>query len=140
MAGPIRIAANSFRQAAIERLKDAQCLHNNQRFEGAIYLCGYVLECFLKFVICETRKQQGMDSGEAKRLGHNLIELLATSQLRNALAQNQDLWVAFQGINNRWSPELRYSGRTTDRRTSEVFLRDAKDLRNWLSQQTRLRP
>ena len=25
---------------------------------SAVYLCGYVLECFLKFVICKVRKQK----------------------------------------------------------------------------------
>ena len=80
-AGQIRIPANRFRQAAEERWKDARCLHGNGRYEGAIYLCGYVLECFLKFAVCETRRHKSMGLGEAKQLGHNLFELLDASQL-----------------------------------------------------------
>jgi len=134
----IRVPANRFRQAADERWKDAGCLHANGRFEGAVYLCGYVLECFLKFVICETRKRKVMNLSEAKQLGHNLVELLDASGLTGALRQNRDLWTAFAGMNGRWSPELRYSSRSIDQRASSDFLQDTKDLRNWLL--TQLRP
>ena len=129
--------ADRFRQAAEERWKDALCLHRNKRFEGAIYLCGYVLECFLKFAICKVRKRKHMDLSEAKRLGHNLFELLDVSGSRNALVNNRDLHLAFIGINNQWAPEMRYSGRALDKKASENFLRDTKDLRNWLQMQLR---
>ena len=132
------IPANRFWHAAEERWKDAQCLHGNGRFEGAVYLCGYVLECFLKFVICKVRKQKSMDLSEAKQLGHDLVELLAVSRLENTLVKNRDLYLAFTGINNQWAPEMRYSGKAPDKRTSEDFLRDTKDLRNWL--QIQLKP
>lgn len=133
-----RVSANRFRQAAEERWKDARCLHGNGRYEGAIYLCGYVLECFLKFAICETRKHKSMGLGEARQFGHNLFELLDASRLRAALVRKRDLHLAFAGITERWAPEMRYSGQGTDRRSSEIFLRDTRELRNWL--QTQLRP
>lgn len=136
--GPNRVPAKRFRQAADERWKDARCLHDNRRFEGAIYLCGYVLECFLKFVLCELTNRHSMDLEEAKRRGHNLIELMDACGLGAALERNSDLRVAFARINNRWAPEMRYSGTACDERSSASFLRDTKDLRNWL--QTRLRP
>ena len=103
-----------------------------------MYLCGYVLECFLKFVICEARKQKRLEMNEAKSLGHNLIELLHAARFDGPLQGNRDLWIAFMRINNRWAPEMRYSGKRTDGKTSEIFLKDTRDLRNWL--QTRLRP
>ena len=133
-----RIPAKRFRQAADERWKDARCLHDNKRFEGAIYLCGYVLECFLKFVLCELKSIRSIGLAEAKQLGHNLIELLDASGLGAALEQNRDLQVAFVRSNNRWAPEMRYSGRAADERSSAIFLRDTRDLRNWL--QTQLKP
>ena len=138
-----RSARFGFRRTAFGKLptnagKDARCLHASGRFEGAVYLCGYVLECFLKFVICETRSKKTMDLSEAKQLGHNLVELLDASNLGAALVRNRDLHVAFTGINDRWAPEMRYSGKPTDRRSSEIFLQDTRDLRNWL--QTQLRP
>ena len=130
--------AGIFRAAADERWKDARCLHQAGRFDGAIYLCGYVLECFLKFVLCERRNQRGLELAEAKQLGHNLVELLERTGLRGQLFQNRDLWRAFETINSQWSPELRYRARKSTSKSSEIFLRDTRDLRNWL--ETRLRP
>lgn len=137
-AGRTRIPANRFRQAAEERWKDARCLHANGRFEGAIYLCGYVLECFLKFAICETRKHKSMDVAEAKLLGHNLFELLDVLRFSSPLVEKRDLRLAFDRINSRWAPEMRYAGQSANERSSEIFLRDTRELRNWL--QTQLRP
>jgi hypothetical protein len=135
---PERVPAKRFRQAADERWKDARCLHDNQRFEGAIYLCGYVLECFLKFARCELTNRHSMELREARRWSHNLVELLEACGLGAALERNRDLQVAFARINDRWSPQMRYSGQASDETTCASFLRDTKDLRNWL--QTQLRP
>ncbi len=134
--GQNRNAANRFRQAADERWKDARCLHDNKRFAGAIYLCGYVLECFLKFVLCKLRKNHEIGLDEAKRLGHDLNQLLDACGLGAALQQNADMWVAFIRINS-WTPEMRYSGKASDERSSEIFLQDTKDLRSWLQKQLR---
>jgi len=136
--GDIRVPANRFRQAADERWKDARCLRDGNRFEGAIYPCGYVLECFLKFALCELTNRRSIELTEAKRWSHNLLELLEACGLGAALAGNPDLRVAFARINNRWSPEMRYSGKVSDEGTCTSFLQDTKDLRNWL--QTQLRP
>ena len=133
-----QIAASRFRQAADERWKDARCLHENKRYAGAIYLCGYVLECFLKFSVCDLRNHERMDLGEAKRLGHNLVELLDACGLGAAVARNRDLRAAFGRINNLWAPEMRYSGRVSDETSSRSFLKDTRDLRSWL--ETQLRP
>lgn len=131
------VRASSFREASEERWKDANCLHEAGRFDGAIYLCGYVLECFLKFALCERKGQAALEIEEAKRLGHNLFKLLHATRLSVQLSANEDLWVAFQRMNKEWSPEIRYRGRIRTRKDSRSFLDDTKDLRNWL--QTRLR-
>lgn len=116
---------------------DAQCLHAAARFDGAIYLCGYVLECFLKFVICEQRSQRSVELREVK--GHNLVELLDRSHLAVSLRQEHiDLFLAFQRVNAEWSVEMRYGAGRKSKAVSAQFLRDTKDLRNWL--QARLRP
>ena len=101
-------------------------------------MCGYVLECFLKFAICESRKHKGMELVEAKQLGHNLFELLDATRLRGPLVQKRDLRLAFDRISGRWVPEMRYAAKPADQRASEIFLRDTRELRNWL--QTQLRP
>ena len=134
---PSVVVASRFREASDERWEDAQCLHRAERFDGAIYLCGYVLECFLKYVLCERRKQPGLELKEAQKFGHKLSQLMDATELGNLLSENKDLWLAFQSMNNQWSVEIRYWGKKSARGASETFLRDTQDLRNWL--QTRLR-
>jgi|SRR5579863_451904 len=135
--GRRQVKAFRFRDAAEERWRDAQCLHAAARFDGAIYLCGYVLECFLKFVICGRRRQRSIELQEVK--SHNLVELLGRSHLAVRLRQEQmELFLAFQRVNAEWSVELRYEAKRKSKAASAQFLRDTKDLRNWL--QARLRP
>lgn len=129
--------ATVFRAASIERWKDALCLHKAGRFQGAIYLCGYALECELKFCVCAAQRKARLEESEAKRLGHGLAELLDAAGIRNRLYANDDLRVAFHNINSRWSTEIRYSGRASDEKTSASFLRDTQDLREWLQKQLR---
>ena len=47
---------------ARERLIDAETLLNAQRFDGAVYLCGYSLEIALKHKICQTLNWNGFPS------------------------------------------------------------------------------
>ena len=48
------ITINDLRAIAKARLEDATALFNNQRFDGAKYLCGYAAELTLKARICAT--------------------------------------------------------------------------------------
>lgn len=131
------IKATVFRAASIERWKDAECLHAAGRFQGAIYLCGYALECLLKFRICLARGVPHLEEREAKRLGHELPELLDAAGLGGLLSRNSDLLVAFQAISSRWSTEIRYSGGGSNSRDSERFLRDSRALLLWLRTQSK---
>ncbi len=126
------VKATVFRAASIERWKDAECLHAAGRFQGAIYLCGYALECELKYCVCAARRIGRIEEGEAKRLGHELPELLDAAGMARPLSKNRDLLVAFQTINNRWSTEIRYSGGGSNKKDSERFLRDSWALLSWL--------
>ncbi len=126
------VKATVFRAASIERRKDAECLHVAGRFQGAIYLCGYALECELKYCVCAARGIARMEESEAKRLGHVLPELLDAAGMAKLLSGNRDLLVAFQAINSRWSTEIRYSAERSSRTESERFLRDSRVLLLWL--------
>ncbi len=71
--------------------------------------------------------------------GHNLVELLDRSHLAVSLRQEQiELFLAFQRVNAEWSVEMRYEASRKTKAASAQFLRDTKDLRNWL--QAQLRP
>jgi len=46
-----------FQKLAKIRLEDAQALLEKQRYSGAYYLCGYVIECALKASIAKQTKE-----------------------------------------------------------------------------------
>jgi hypothetical protein len=135
--GPRIIRAAVFRQASIERLLDAKCLHEAGRFQGAIYLCGYALECKLKFCVCAARGVTHLEEIEAKSLGHGLDKSLHAAGLDEKLYKSEDLRVAFLRIIRQWSTEIRYSGSARNDRESESFLRDTRALLRWLETESK---
>jgi HEPN domain-containing protein len=136
--GPRVIRATVFRQASIERLQDAKCLLEAGRFHGAIYLCGYAIECQLKANICTARRVEALDLGEAKKLGHDLTKVLEETKLRRKLVGNKELWIAFNEIEIQWSTGMRYAGTRSDERECSRFLKHAEDLLSWLKTQSNL--
>ncbi len=128
----LHVKATVFRAASIERWKDANCLHAAGRFQGAIYLCGYALECQLKYCVCVARGITRMEESEAKRLGHGLLELVDAAGITKFLTGNRALHLAFQDINSRWSTEIRYSGGVGSRGESKRFLKESEWLLAWL--------
>jgi hypothetical protein len=126
------VKAAVFRAASVERWKDAKCLHEAGRFQGAIYLCGYALECELKYWVCRARSIERMEESEVKRLGHQLTELLDRADMAKRLSGNRDLHLAFEDINERWSTEIRYSSVIGSRRESDRFLKDSWAVLSWL--------
>jgi HEPN domain-containing protein len=67
------------------RLKEARVLLKNGNYDGAYYLCGYVVECGLKACIAkQTKKYDFPDKTTVKRsYNHDLTKLLGTAGLEN---------------------------------------------------------
>lgn len=94
------------------RLKDAQVLLRGNRFEGAIYLCGYAIELALKARICQTLKWGGYPASNGEFSDyrsfktHDLDVLLHLSGIEDKVkATLLAEWSAIA----QWSPESRYS-------------------------------
>ena len=64
------IMSENFQQAAARHLQDSQYLLNQQRWDNAVYLAGYVVECSFKVLV-----EVYIDSLSAKKYGHDLAEL-----------------------------------------------------------------
>jgi len=62
----------SFSNSAGRHLQDAQTLLAEQRWDNAVYLAGYVVECSFKVLIDQHFKH---DLGAVKKYGHDLTEL-----------------------------------------------------------------
>ena len=126
-----------FRALSKERLGDAECLHTAGRFQGAIYLCGYALECELKYCVCVRKRMRRMEVSKAREYGHGLAELLDATGMAHSLYEKDDRRVAFQNIISTWSTEIRYSGRLISKKESEGFLKDSRFLWQWLEMESR---
>lgn len=62
----------SFSNSASRHLQDAQLLLEEQRWDNAVYLAGYVVECCFKVLVEQYFKD---DRGAVKKYGHDLTEL-----------------------------------------------------------------
>jgi len=100
------------RNIASERLKDAEALLAAARYDGAMYLGGYVVELALKGRVCDTLDWKGFPQtvGEFQNYKsfktHNLDVLLSLSGLENKIkSQYLAEWSAVAA----WDPEARYN-------------------------------
>jgi HEPN domain-containing protein len=66
------IAAESFSNSAGRHLRDAKILLEEKRWDNAVYLAGYVVECSFKVLVEQYFKHDG---GAVKKYGHDLTEL-----------------------------------------------------------------
>jgi HEPN domain-containing protein len=93
------------------RLKDAETLLANQRYDGAIYLCGYAVEIALKARICRTLNWSGYPStkNEFKSYSsfktHDLNVLLHLSGRESNIKLN---FLAEWSAVAQWEPSARY--------------------------------
>ena len=99
------ISKEDFPKAALKHLQDAQALLKSNRFDGAAYLAGYVVECALKTMIEVERKNVPHI--------HDLSQLQSRLQALAVVAGSRtgNLYVAItQAINqiHSWIPEMRY--------------------------------
>ncbi|MBI5740674.1 MAG: HEPN domain-containing protein [Nitrospirae bacterium] len=74
---------NDLKQLSLIRLKEARVLLKNKNYEGAYYLCGYVIECGLK--ACISGKTKRFDFPDKKTViesyTHDLSSLVKTAGL-----------------------------------------------------------
>ena len=116
------ISRIELRKRARAKLKDAEVLLRYRRYDGAIYLCGYVVELILKSRTCKTLNWPDFPEkgGEFKNLQsfktHNLDALLSLSGLETKIKADHFIdW----NVVNKWNPEMRY-GATGANRASDA--------------------
>lgn len=128
--------------ASRRRLEDAQALHNQKRWTGAIYLGGYAIECSLKSLICyEQKKDNFKDTGIFKKglQGselHSLTKLVGSiSALQRAITLDRtngyrDAW---NTVSSLWrNDELRYSEKMGEEEESKRFIKAVHLLHRFL--------
>lgn len=113
------------RGIARERLKDARVLLRAGRYDGAVYLAGYVVEIALKARVCQTLKWSGFPETSREwepfrsLKTHSFDTLLLYTGIETRIRANLSTeWSVVKD----WSPEDRYG------RPGSVTANDAKDM------------
>ena len=96
---------DDFPKAALKHLEDARLLSDEQRFDGAAYLAGYVAECALKTVIEVENAQVPRihDLNDLKQRVDTLAALAGPRTGRLYIAATRSLLQILA-----WRPEMRY--------------------------------
>lgn len=126
------IDRTELRKIARERLKDAKVLLKSGRYDGAIYLGGYVVEIALKNQICKTLKWKGFPQsrGEFQNFQsfktHNLDVLLSLSGVEDKI---KTAYIAEWSVVVSWDPEARYNViGTASKSDAELLIEAAEKL------------
>ncbi|MFA6198196.1 MAG: HEPN domain-containing protein [Patescibacteria group bacterium] len=97
------------------RLKEAKALKKSRLYDGAAYICGYVVETALKARICKNLKvKEYPDDGKEKQIfsSHDFDRLLLLSGLQNSISlanrRNKKLFENWSLL-TKWKPERRYT-------------------------------
>src|SRR5262245_6812221 len=116
------------RRIAEARLQDAEALFDAQRYDGAVYLCGYAVETALKSRICKTLKWSGFPStkkefeGFASFKSHELDILLRLAGIETEIKTTTFAeWSAVC----EWDPESRYHPVGTAGPTDTLLMMEA---------------
>ena len=105
------LTRKELQKIARARLKDAQILFQNRRYDGAAYLCGYAIELWLKARICRTLGWEGFPSTNREFQSllsfktHDLDILLKLSGVEKKIKTR---FLAEWSVISVWRPEVRY--------------------------------
>lgn len=125
---------------ALLRLREAEALFDARFYDGAAYLCGYVVELALKARICRLLgANEYPSSGEYKRVYsvHDLDQLLFLAGLRPRMNVESGPLFTNWSLVVLWNPESRYrpAGSVTRQAALEILnaIRDPRDgVLRWL--------
>jgi HEPN domain-containing protein len=115
-----------------KRLGDAEALLKAKRWNGAIYLAGYVIECLLKVAVC---LRQGVRVLPSEYETHNYDALLQAAGLVQPLRIDNRMASIYSQLNLLWNVSMRYSSRDYDGNHAREVLGLVKEFKRWLDAQ-----
>lgn len=118
-------------QIANERLADAEALFTKGRFTGAVYISGYVLECFFKALACQylqLSKLPEMLQTPASHKPENIFELVPA--IERDMQMNRTVKEAYARIISK-TARLRYSTQTFKRSDVAHHLNNVREVKKW---------
>jgi len=116
---------DDFKQIARIRLEEAKTLFSNGDYDGAYYLCGYVVECGLK--ACIAKKTEKYDFPEKKTVDdsytHEIEQLVGVAglkqELQNEIKNNRQFEVNWSVVKD-WKEISRYY-RQNDKKARDLY-------------------
>ncbi|MGB0385935.1 MAG: hypothetical protein ACPGWR_14035 [Ardenticatenaceae bacterium] len=105
------LTISELQHIAQERFKECEVLFGANRYDGAMYLCGYAVEVTLKARICQTLDWSGYPSTRKEFQNyqsfrtHNLEVLLTLSGIENKIKAS---FLSDWSVVADWNPEMRY--------------------------------
>lgn len=93
------------------RLQEAKVLYRNKMYDGAAYLCGYVVEVALKARICKVLNiKEYPDEGNNKSIfsSHDFDRLKLLSGLQDVITLKKKRLFTNWSLLTQWKPERRY--------------------------------
>jgi hypothetical protein len=118
-----------FLSVARMRLDDGTALISAKRYNCAMYIVGYAIECALKWAIAE---RYGETHLPAALEHHRWDELLDTSGLRTSLTTNPVLSAIYSSLADSWHPSMRYMQQIYTRNEAEFLHRQYREMFNWI--------
>lgn len=106
------ISRTGLREIARARITDAEVLAGSKRYDGAVYLCGYAIELWLKARICRTLSWPGypFSNKEFEKYQsfrtHDLDVLLHLSGIESKVKSS---FMAEWSAVAKWDPNARYN-------------------------------
>jgi HEPN domain-containing protein len=126
------ISRKELNSLALTRLRDAELLYKSKRYDGAAYICGYVIELGLKKRICRTLKWVGFPSTSREFEDfksfrtHKFDVLLKMSGIEDKVKNRY--FVEWSTVTF-WDPEVRYKPRgSTSASEAYLMIESAKKL------------
>ena len=135
------LTADELHIIAKTRFEESTILHDNSKFDGAIYLCGYALELILKRKIVLHLDWLGFpeNTSEFKELQsfktHSPQILLRLSGLEKIITSDANLFTSWNTASS-WSSDFRYRRvGSISKAESKKVIQSTRDVINWVRRQ-----
>ena len=129
------IKYTNLKKIAEERLDDVKVLYKNGRYDGAMYLSGYVLEIALKARICKLLNiSEYPDEGKFKPTYciHDFDVLIKLSGLENELKTGDSSLFADWSVVTGWNPIMRYQIMGKTKRDIGIMMVSLINIFHWI--------
>ena len=94
-----------FRAVAERRRKDMDALLEKKRFDAAVYLGGYAIECYLKYLITRSQNIPKLPADFETHVLNDLAAAAFTLDEWDSITRTNK---AFERIIDEWGPSMRY--------------------------------